>query len=93
VRHVYIYYRVDPAQTEKATRAVDALLAMLAPHCNKPPRRLTRCDEPELWMEMYEGISDFSSFTRQIEEATRALGCHGFIKGERHLESFCVPLN
>jgi hypothetical protein len=93
VRHVYIYYRIDPAQTETAARAVDALLAMLAPQCSTPPHRLTRCDDPELWMEVYEGISDFASFARQIEEVTRALGCHGFIEGERHLESFCVPFN
>jgi len=91
VRHVYIYYRIDPAQAETAARAVDALLAMLAPHCATPPYRLTRCDEPELWMEVYAGIADFAVFNQRLDESLNVLGCHRFIEGERHLESFCVP--
>jgi len=42
-------------------------------------------------MEVYEGIVDFASFARQLDEAVRVLDCHRFIEGERHLESFCVP--
>jgi hypothetical protein len=91
VRHLFVYYRIDPTQAAAAARAVDALLVQLAPYCDTPPRRLARCDEPELWMEVYEGIVDFASFARQLDEAVRVLDCHRFIEGERHLESFCVP--
>jgi len=91
VKSAYVYYRINPAQGAAAARAVEALLTMLAPHCATPPRYLTRCDEPEVWMEVYEGIDDFASFTRHIAEAVHALGYHRLIEGERHLESFCVP--
>ena len=93
MRHAYIYYRINPAQAEPAARAVDALLAMLAPQCAIPPRRLARCDEPDLWMEVYEDIFDFTYFSQHIDEATRVLGIDRYIEGERHLESFCDPLN
>ena len=91
MRHVYIYYRVDPALAATAARGIDTLLAELAPYCATPPRRLTRCDEPELWMEVYEGVADFAAFSRRIDEMVELLGCHRLIEGERHLESFCVP--
>lgn len=91
MQHVYIYYRIDPAQAETAAHTVDTLLTLLTPHCATPPRRLTRCADPELWMEVYEGITDVASFTRHIDEAMRLLGCHRFIEGERHQESFCIP--
>jgi hypothetical protein len=89
--HVYIYYRIDPAQAEAAARAVDALLALLAPHCSAPPRRLARCDDPALWMEVYAGVADPLAFARDIDSALRTLGCQRFIVGERKQESFCVP--
>ena len=91
MKHAYVYYRIAPEQAVAAARAVETLLAMLAPHCATPPRYLTRCDEPELWMEVYEGIADFTSFTRHIAEAIHVLGYNRFIEGERHVESFCVP--
>ena len=90
MRHLYVYYRIDPAQASAAACAIDALFIRLAPYCVTPPRRLARCDEPELWMEVYEGIADFTAFFRQLDEAVQALGCHRFIEGERHLESFCA---
>ena len=91
MQYVYIYYRVAPAQAAAAARGIDSLLAALAPYCAAPPRRLTRCDEPELWMEVYEGVADFAAFTRRIDEMVCLLGCHLLIEGERHLESFCLP--
>lgn len=91
MRHVYIYYRIDPAQADAAARAIDTLLSLLAPHCSVPPRRLTRCDEPLLWMEVYAGIADPVAFARGLDDALRTLDCQRFIAGERHLESFCQP--
>jgi hypothetical protein len=91
VRSAYVYYRIDPALAAAAASAIETLLAMLAPHCATPPRHLTRCDDPDLWLEVYEGIADFASFTRRLAEAVHLLGYHRFIEGERHLESFCVP--
>ncbi len=91
MQHVYIYYRIDPAQADAAARAVDALLALLAPHCSAPPRRLARCDDPALWMEVYADVADPLAFARDLDDALRTLDCQRFIAGERHLERFCLP--
>ena len=91
MRSIFIYYRVKPVHVESAARTVEALFARMTQFCGSPPNRLVRCDDPQTWMEMYDVIADFSSFTRHLDEAVRLLGCHEFIEGERHLESFCIP--
>jgi hypothetical protein len=88
VRHVYIYYRIDPAQASAAARAIDALLAQLVPHCAHPPRRMHRCNDPTTWMEIYAGIANFPVFAAALSESVQALNCTSFIQGERHLECF-----
>lgn len=91
MKHVYVYYRVDPAQKELAVAQVDALLARMASHCQQSPRRLTRCDDAWTWMELYEGITDFLAFSASLAEAARQLDCSAFTLGERHLECFIPP--
>ena len=91
MQHVYIYYRIDPAQAETAARAVDTLLGALAPYCSIEPRRLARCDDPVLWMEIYEGIADIAAFTQQLDNTLRQLNPDAFTVGERHQENFCLP--
>jgi hypothetical protein len=91
VRQVYIYYRIDPAQADVAARAADALLARLAPYCSTPPLRLTRCEDPALWMEVYAGIADPAAFAGALDAALDALPARDWIVGARHLESFCPP--
>jgi len=92
VRHVYIYYRIDPAQADAAAHAVDALLTQLTPYCAIPPRRLVRCDEPELWMEVYEGIADWAAFETALQVAEAGLTQVGIPFDSRHCECFCPPL-
>ena len=91
MRHLYVYYRIDPTQAAAAARTVDALLARLAPYCATPPRRLARCDEPELWMEVYEGIADFPAFMQLFDNATRVFSTQAWLLGERHRECFYNP--
>jgi hypothetical protein len=91
VRHVYVYYRIDPAQAELAASRIDALLNLLAAHCSQPPRRLARCDDALTWMEIYEGIADFAAFARALDTAARRFDCTAFTLGERHLECFAAP--
>lgn len=91
MRHTYIYYRIDPAQAATAAHAIDTLLDALAPYCSVAPRRLARCDEPTLWMEIYEGIADVSAFIRQLDDTLRQLKPERFIVGKRHPEHFCPP--
>jgi len=91
VKHAYVYYRIDPAQTSLVAPRIDALLDALARYCSQPPRRLRRCDDPSTWMEIYEGIADFSAFSAALDRAVLDLDCAGATVGERHLECFSAP--
>lgn len=88
---VYIYYRIDPQQTEIAQSRIDTLLEDLADYCSRPPRRVIRCDDPETWMEIYEGIADMKAFTTALRAATQAHRCSDFTPEARHLECFVAP--
>ncbi|WP_324779155.1 DUF4936 family protein [Thiobacillus sedimenti] len=86
--HAYVYYRVDPAQAARLAPRVDAVLQAMAALCGRPPQRLTRCDDPDTWMEVYGDIADFAAFLAALEAAVAASGCVPLIHGERHLECF-----
>jgi len=90
VKYAYIYYRIDPVQETTAADRIDALLGLMARHCARPPRRLLSCDDPALWMEIYEEIADHAAFTAALDAAIHSLGCAAFIQGERHLECFSL---
>ena len=92
MKSAYIYYRIDPAQISLAKARIDTLLNTMAIHCSQPPRRLERCDDPATWMEIYEGIADFSAFAAALDKAELACGCAGFTQDERHLECFSATL-
>ncbi len=87
----YIYYRIDPAQADLAAARIDTLLNVLATHCRQSPRRLSRCDDPDTWMEIYEDIVDLTTFRAALNTAVEAFDCAGFVQGERHLEYFFAP--
>ena len=89
--HAYIYYRIDPAQVTVAAGRIDTLLARMAEYCARPPRRLQRCNDPALWMEVYEDIADYATFAAALDAALRRVDCGTFILGERHLECFSPP--
>ncbi|TXH75263.1 DUF4936 family protein [Thiobacillus sp.] len=91
MKHAYVYYRIDPAQTSLVAPRIDALLDALARYCSEPPRRLRRCDDPSTWMEIYEGIADFAAFSAAMERAALDLDCAGATVGERYLECFSAP--
>lgn len=88
MKHAYVYYRIDPAQEATAAAKIDALLGAMAEHCARPPRRLSRCDDPDVWMEVYESIADYTAYLSVLEKAVLSLECAAFTQGERHLECF-----
>jgi hypothetical protein len=91
VKSAYVYYRIDPAQAGLAAIRIDALLGTMAAHCSQPPRRLMRCDDPATWMEIYEGIADFTTFAAALNAAVQDFTCAAFAQSERHLECFSTP--
>jgi hypothetical protein len=91
VKHAYLYYRIDPVKANLAASRVGLLLNMLAGHCSQAPRHLSRCDDPHMWMEIYEGIADFPAFTSALNSAVETFDCAEFTLGERYLECFTAP--
>ncbi|MBT9589668.1 MAG: DUF4936 family protein [Thiobacillus sp.] len=91
MKHAYVYYRIDLTQAGLAASRIDTLLASMAAFCSRPPRRLIRCENPETWMEVYEGIPDMADFVAALNSAVEALRCGDFTPEERHLECFAAP--
>lgn len=86
----YIYYRVDAAQTEACTDAVRKLLAMVQQHTGIRGRVLTKRNEPLLWMEIYEEVTDEAKFEWELAEAVAASGINNLLQAgsARHVECF-----
>ena len=88
MRHVYVYYRVDPVQAEQTAARVDALFAALHAYCRTPPRRMQRCDDSSMWMEVYGDVTDYERFQAAMNEHVDRLGLDALNSGGRHVECF-----
>ena len=88
--HYYIYYRVDPQQEAKATEAAQTVLRHVAAAMKIQGILRKKCDEPNLWMEVYEGIADRVPFETALQEAEQESGILQILNaGERrHRECF-----
>ena len=89
----YVYYRVAPGVDTLARDRVRAAQAEVAAALGIAARLLTKRDEPELWMEVYEGITDADVFERALAASVEH---HELAKlarpgTERRIEGFVVP--
>lgn len=86
----YIYYRVDPARSGPAEARVRELLAAVRKRTGIQGRLLTKRGEPNLWMEVYENITDDSKFKWELADAAGSLKVQEFLQagGGRHVECF-----
>ncbi len=86
----YIYYRVDPAQAEMAKLRIKQLLAAVAKSTGIAGRLMTKRGEPNLWMEVYEGIADEAKFEWELAAAVNQCQAAAFLQagGGRHIECF-----
>lgn len=91
MQSAFVYYRIDPVQASLAADRIDALLDAMTAHCSVLPQRLNRCNDPAVWMEIYEGIADFAAFSAALNATARIFNCTAFTLGERHLECFSAP--
>lgn len=91
--HLYIYYRVADAADRIVADAADELIERVHHATGVAGRRLVRRDEPDLWMEIYEGIVDADAFTTALDAAVVASGLRRHVApGERrHVEWFRDP--
>ena len=88
MRAAYVYYRVNPALADEAAGRVAALMQALQSHCSALPRVLHRCDDTNTWMEVYEGIADWTAFVSALQHSTAELDIAACLAGERHIECF-----
>ncbi len=88
--HFYVYYRVQPGAVDAARECVARLQASLEGRTGIRGRTLSRCDEPDLWMEIYEHIVDRAAFETALHDAEGAadLALHLVPGSARKVECF-----
>ena len=86
----YIYYRVDPAQAEAAELRIKQLLAAVEKATGTAGRRMTKRGEPNLWMEVYEGVADEAQLELELAAAANQCQVAAFLQPGtgRHIECF-----
>jgi hypothetical protein len=87
----YVWYRV--AQDEGAADvAVRGMMARLGCRTGVTGRLLKKRDEPRLWMEVYEGVSDAGAFEHRLAQALDEFDVEMFLEGTRHSECFIADM-
>jgi hypothetical protein len=86
----FIYYRVAPGGEPLARERVDRLQAKLAAAIGVRGRVMTKRGEPNLWMEVYEAVSDAARFEHALHDAVRELEIVELLApgSLRHVECF-----
>jgi hypothetical protein len=86
----YIYYRVDPKKAEACEPLIGELLAAVRGATGILGRLLRKHGEPNLWMEVYEGVPDEARFEWELAEIAGRLKIQDFLLSgtTRHVECF-----
>jgi hypothetical protein len=63
----FVYYRVVPERAPFARNQIQRLQDRLAAATGIRGRLMTKCDEPNLWMEVYEQVPAPGDFEREAE--------------------------
>lgn len=89
----YVYYRVASGAGARARDRVRAAQADVAAALPVSARLLEKRGEPDLWMEVYEGIADAERFERALAAAAERHGLPLLVRPgtERKTECFTVP--
>ena len=89
----YIYYRILADRARDARRIVAALQADLLRETGVQGKLLRRRDDPETWMEIYEGIADEKAFHLALDAAAERCGFAAVLApGSRRVTEVFVPL-
>ena len=86
----YIYYRVDADKAAACATATQQILAILHKNTGVQGRVLKKRNEPLLWMEIYEQVTDEAQFEWELAEAVAASGIAALLQAgsARHIECF-----
>jgi hypothetical protein len=82
VTSYYIYYRVEPARVPALRAQIERVFAAIERQTGVRGRWMRRRDQPETFMEVYEGVADAQAFEALLAREAAALGL------ERHVERF-----
>jgi hypothetical protein len=88
LNHYYVYYRVSAENAGDAEVLVRSMQARLACRSGVAGRLLTKRDEPGLWMEVYEDVSEPERFEHLLHQAVDEFDLAMFVDGARKLECF-----
>lgn len=88
----YVYYRVQAGAAAGTRERVRAAQAELAAALHVPVQLFVKRGEPEVWMEVYEDVTDAIGFERALATAVER---HRLLDGlrpgsTRHVECFTV---
>lgn len=72
--HYYIYYRVNPSFETEASAAVKQIQFDIETEANIAGRLLSKREEPQLWMEVYEGVAAAEVFETILNKAVEKSG-------------------
>ena len=89
----YIYYRVDPAKAAASERRIGELMERMRKATSVHGRLLKKRNEPNLWMEIYEHVSDEAKFEWELAEAVDHLKIQELLLPgtPRYIECFEEP--
>ena len=87
----YIYYRVAAADGERLESAVAGMQASLQTATGIRGQLLRRRDDPETWMEVYEGVLDSTQFESALSEAAAHHKLEALLESPRVIERFVLP--
>lgn len=93
MNHYYIYYRVGEKNADEAEVLVRSMQSRLACRSGVAGRLLKKRDEPGLWMEVYEDVSEPERFERLLDQAVDEFYLAMFLEGVRHTECFIGERN
>jgi hypothetical protein len=88
--HYYVYYRVNPEKATACEPRIRDLLAAVEKVTGVAGRLLKKRGEPQLWMEVYENVSDQAHFEWEICDIADKFKVKEFLEHDttRHCECF-----
>lgn len=87
--HLYVYYKVRPADRSRLGALVRRMQALLSERTSARGvllRRTDNGDDAETWMEVYENVEP--DFEARLDDAVAKAGLAESIAGPRHVERF-----
>lgn len=86
----FIYYRLRPEAAEAARTGVNAIFAAVHAATGVSGRLLSKRDEAQLWMEIYEPVVAAETFERTLQQAVDQVGFERLLApgSARKLECF-----